>query len=60
MLGWAAVRCTDMEPARMDDAAREQAAEAAARRVSHVAFGCGLAVALCVAAVLLGYLMWIA
>jgi hypothetical protein len=44
----------------MDDAAREQAAEAAARRVSHVAFGCGLAVALFVTAALLGYLMWLA
>ena len=44
----------------MDQAAREQAAEAAARRVSHVAFGCGLAVALCVTAALLVYLMWFA
>jgi hypothetical protein len=47
-----------MEPVAPLDAAQEQAAEAAARRVSHVAFGCGLAVALLVIAALLVYLLW--
>lgn len=49
-----------MESGTPLDAAQEQAAEAAARRVSHIAFGCGLGVALLLIAALLVYLMWVA
>ena len=47
-----------MEPVAPLDASQERAAEAAARHVAHVAFGCGLAVALLGIAVLLVYLVW--
>ena len=39
---------------------RERTVDEVAKRVSHVAFGCGFAVALLVISVLLVYLMWVA